>query len=177
MQLLGQRIEQLESIKKGTGIDVRLERLSAYGLRSLVDFDKYTALCMAEYLASDAKQNSHPKASFLSMASQTMRCYLDKDTKQFRAYFLALFVEKEYTQVLDRISKVDKSLPEDRTSSQFPPGRSSGGPLRPSAVICDFHGIPGHTSLRCFRRMSNQRAVTGRFSPYSRAPHGRTSFQ
>ena len=80
-----------------------------YGLQSLVDFDKCTALSV-EYLASDAKQNSHPKASFLSMASQTMRGYLDKDPKQFRAYFLALFAEKEYTRVLDRISKVDKSL-------------------------------------------------------------------
>ena len=54
--------------------------------------------------------HSHPKASFLSIASQTMRGYLDKDPKQFRAYFLALFAEKEYTRVLDRISKVDKSL-------------------------------------------------------------------
>jgi len=26
-----------------------------------VDFDKYTALSMAESLASDAKQNSHPR--------------------------------------------------------------------------------------------------------------------
>ena len=141
-----------------------------------MDFDKYTALSMAESLASDAKQNSHPKASFLSMASQMMRGYLDKDPKQFRAYFLALFEEKEYTRVLDRISKVDKSLLGDRTRSQFPPGRSSGGPLRSSAIICDFCGIPGHTSFRCFRRMSNQRAGRGRFSPYSRAPRGRDSF-
>ena len=148
-----------------------------YGLRSLVDFDKYTALSMAESLTSDAKQNSHPKASFFSIPFQTMRGYLDNDTKQFRVYFLDLFAEKEYTQVLDRISKVDKSLRADRTSSQFPPGCSTGGPLRSSAIICDFCGIPGHTSFRCFRRMSNQRASRGRFSPYSRAPHGRTSFQ
>ena len=177
MRLLRQRIEQLESMQKGTDIDVQLERLSAYGLRNLVDFDKSTALSMAETLASDAKQNSHPKASFLTMASQTMRGYLDKDPKKFRAYFLALFSEKEYTQVLHRISKVDKSLRGDRTSSQFPPGRSSGGPLRSSAVICDFCGIPGHTSFRCFRRMSIQRVGRGRFSPYSRAPCGRASFQ
>ena len=83
MQLLRQRIEQLENIQKGTDIDVHLERLSAYGLRNLGDLDKYTALSMAESLASDARQNSHPKASFLSMASQTMRDYLVKDPKQF----------------------------------------------------------------------------------------------
>jgi len=92
-------------------------------MRNFVDFDKYTALSMAESLASDAKQHSHPKASFLSMAPQTMRGCLDKDPKQFRVYFLALFAEKEYTQVLDRVSKVDKYLRGDRTSSQFPPGR------------------------------------------------------
>lgn len=44
------------------------------------------------------------------MASQMMHGYLDKDPKQFRMYFLALFAEKEYTQVLDHISQVDKSL-------------------------------------------------------------------
>ena len=110
MQLLRQRVEQLENIQKGTDTDVQLERLSAYSLRKMVDFDKYAALSMAESLASDAKQNSHPKASFLSIASQTMRGYLDKDPKQFRAYFLAFFAENEYTRVLDRISKVDKSL-------------------------------------------------------------------
>ena len=112
-----------------------------------------------------------------SMASQTMRGYLDENPKQFRAYFLALFAEKEYTQVLHGISKVDKSLRGDRTSSQFPPDRSSGGPLRSSAIICDFCGILGHTSFRCFRRMSIQRAGRGRFSPYSRALLGRASFQ
>ena len=52
-----------------------------------------------------------------------------------------------------------------------------GGPLRSSAIICDFCGIPGHTSFRCFRRMSIQRAGRGRFSPHSRAPRGRGSFQ
>ena len=124
MRLLRQCNEQLESMQKGTDIDVQLERLSTYCMQNLVDFDKYTALSTAESLASDAKQHSHPKASFLYMASQIMRGYLNKDPKQFRAYFLALFAEKEYTQVPDRISKVDKSLRGDRTSSQFPPGRS-----------------------------------------------------
>ena len=61
------------------------------------------------FCASNAKQHSDPKAYFLSMASQTMRGYLDKDPKLFLAYFLALFAEKEYAQVLDRMSKVDVS--------------------------------------------------------------------
>ena len=37
-------------MQKGIDIDVQLERLSAYGLRGLVDFDKYTALSIAESL-------------------------------------------------------------------------------------------------------------------------------
>ena len=105
---------------------------------------------MAESLASDAKQQSHSKASFLSMASQTMRGYLDKDRQQFRAYFLALFAEKQYTRVLDRILKVDKSLCGDRTGSQFPPGRSYEGPLTSSAIICDFCVFRATLRLRAF---------------------------
>ena len=129
------------------------------------------------FCAGDANQHIHPKASFLSLASQTMRGYLDKDPKQFLAYFLALFAEKEYAQVLDRMSKVDKSLRGDRSSSQFPPGRSSGGPLRSSAITGDFCNIPGHSSPWCFRRMSHQRAGRDRFAFYPRPPRGRASFQ
>lgn len=69
MRLLRQHIEQLESMQKGTDIDVQLERLFVYGMRNLLDFVKYTALSMAESLVSDTKQHSHPKASFLSMAT------------------------------------------------------------------------------------------------------------
>ena len=38
-----------------------------------------------------------------------------------------------------------------------------GGPLRSSAITCDFCGIPGHISPRCFRCMSHQRAGRDRF--------------
>lgn len=116
-------------MQKGTDIDVQLERLSAYRMRGgtwwiSINIPPFLWL---SFCAGDAKQHIHPKASFLSLATQTMRGYLDKDPKQFVAYFLALFAEKEYAQVLDRMSKVDKSLRGDRSSSQFPPGRSSGG--------------------------------------------------
>ena len=156
----------------GTEIDVQLERLSAYRMRGgtwwiSINIPPFLWL---SFCAGDAKQHIHPKASFLSLASQTMRGYLDKDPKQFLAYFLALFAEKEYAQVLDRMSKLDKSLRGDRSSSQFPPGRSSGGLLISSAIICDFCGIPGHTSHRCFRRMSHQRAGRDRFALYPRPP-------
>ena len=100
MAPLRQRIEQLENQQKGADIDTQIERLSSYGVRNLVDFDKYSALSMAESLASDAKQLNHAKASFLAVASQTLRGCLDKPAKQFQAYSLSLFPEKDYTQPL-----------------------------------------------------------------------------
>ena len=65
---------------------------------------------MAESLASDVKQHNHPKASFLAVASHTLRGHLQKPTKLFQAYSLASFADKEYSQILDHISKVDKSF-------------------------------------------------------------------
>ena len=55
MRLLRERIEQMESMQKGTDIDVQFERLSEYNMRNLVDFDKYTALSMAEFLSEGCK--------------------------------------------------------------------------------------------------------------------------
>ena len=113
IQQLRKRIELLESQQKGD-VEGQITRLSTYGHRNVADFDNYTALSLAESLASQAKQVNHSKASFLAVASQTLRSHLHKSDKVFQAYFIALFADKEYTQVLDRISKVDKSL-------QFPP--------------------------------------------------------
>lgn len=52
MAQLLQRIESLEGLSKGD-FDSQLARLSAYGLRSEADFDKYTALSMAESVARE----------------------------------------------------------------------------------------------------------------------------
>ena len=89
IQQLLKHIKILETHQKGD-IEAQIAPLSTYGQRHLSDFDKYTALSMAESLASDAKQVNHSKASFLAVVSQTLRSHLQKSNKVFQAYFLCL---------------------------------------------------------------------------------------
>jgi len=175
IQKLLKRIEILETHQKGD-IEAQIARLSTYGQRHLSDFDKYTALSMAESLASDAKQVNHSKASFLAVASQTLRSHLQKSSKVFQAYFLALFADKEYTQILDRISKVDKSFRSDPASRAYntpqePPGASSRGFMKSQRLICFYCDIAGHTANRCYRRIQPARSAN-RFTPYSTRGRG-----
>ena len=72
MDQLLKRIESLEGQSIGD-FDSQLARLSAYGLRSAADFDKYTALSMAESVAREAHRLSHEKVSFLDAAVQGLR--------------------------------------------------------------------------------------------------------
>ena len=65
------------------------------------DFDKYTAVSMAEAASMEALRINDPKASFLDAACQTLRAQLDKPTDKFQAYFLALFSDKDYTKLLE----------------------------------------------------------------------------
>ena len=173
MAQLRRRVETLESQQKASQVDAQIVRLSSYGLRHATDFDKYSVLSVAESLASDAKQHNHPKASFLAVASQTLRGHLQKLTKLFEAYFLALFVDKEYLQILDRISKVDKSFRAETTQRvakfQDTPGPSGRGSNRSRRVVCYYCGLPGHAAPRCFRRLQ----PGSRFSPYSMPWRGR----
>ena len=174
MAQLRRRLETLESQQRASDIDAQIDRLSSYGLRHATDFDKYPALSMAESLASNAKQHNHPKASFLAVAPTTLRGHLQKSTKLFQAYFLALFADKEYSQILDRISKVDKSFRAETTQRvanfQGMPGPSGRGSNRSRRVACLYCGLPGHTAPRCFRRLQ----PGSRFSPYSRPSRGRS---
>ena len=174
MAQLRRRVETLESQQKASDTDAQIVRLSSYGLRHATDFDKYSALSKAESLASDAKQHNHPKASLLAVASQTLRGHLQKPTKLFQAYFPALFANKEYSQIPDCISKVDKSFRADTTQRvanfQDMPGPSGRGSNRLRHVVCFYRGLPGHTAPRCFRRLQ----PGSRFSPYSRSSPGRS---
>ena len=45
-------------------------RLSKYGLRSQADFDKYTAVSMAEAASMEALRTNDPKASFLRLRAR-----------------------------------------------------------------------------------------------------------
>ena len=171
IQQLLKRIEILETHQKGD-IETQIAPLSTYGQRHLSDFDKYTALSMAESLASDAKQVNHSKASFLAIASQTLRSHLQKSNKVFQAYFLALFADKEYTQILDRISKVDKSLRSDPASrASNTPQDVPGASGRSQRLICFYCGIAGHTANRCYCRNQPARSANC-YTPYSTGGRG-----
>ena len=108
MDQLLKRIESLEGQSKGD-FDSQQVTLSAYGLRSAADFDKYTALSMAESVAQEAHRLSHEKASFLDAAVQGLRPRLQASTEKFQAYFLALFSDEDYPKMLDSLAKVDKA--------------------------------------------------------------------
>lgn len=153
-------------------MDTQIIGLSSYGLRHLSDFDKYTALSMAESLADDARHKHHSKAAFLSAAVQTLRTHLAKSTQLFQAYFLALFADKDYTKVLDSIAKVDKSLRSESTRPQ-----RNSPTTRYRAVVCYECGRPGHTAPRCYlRRNPPPGSLRGnRPFPYQRPSRGRPS--
>lgn len=136
-------------------------------MRSAADFDKYTAVSMAEAASMEAHRINDPKASFLDSARQTLRAQLDKPTDKFQAYFLALFNDKDYTKVLECIAKVDKTFRSNAsaTSSNAPSARSP----RSSRVACFHCGIPGHVASMCFRR--RQQGYQSRFGSGSRFFH------
>ena len=50
MRLLSPAYRAVGECAKGTDIFVQLERLAAYRMQNLVDFDKYTGLSMAVFL-------------------------------------------------------------------------------------------------------------------------------
>jgi hypothetical protein len=107
--LLQQRVAALEAVNK-PDIESRLAGLSSYALGHTVDFDKYTALSMAEDIGRLAHLHQHGKAAFLDVATQALRSCIDKSQDHFPAYFLALFSDKNYTKILDSIAKVDKAF-------------------------------------------------------------------
>ena len=129
MDQLLTRIAALEGQSKGD-FSSQLAKLSAYGLRSEADFDKYTALSMAESVAREAHRLSHEKASFLDAAVQGLCPRLQAPTDKFQAYFLALFSDKDYAKVLDSLAKVDKVL------KRSPPASSQA---QPSQAIPQGH--------------------------------------
>ncbi|CAB4035929.1 LIGHT-DEPENDENT SHORT HYPOCOTYLS 6 [Paramuricea clavata] len=156
-------------------IKSRLAGLSCYALRHTVDFDKYTALSMAEDIGRLARLHQHDKAAFLDVATHTLHSYLDKSQDHFCAYFLALFPDKNY-KILDPIAKVDKAF-EAPSSGNRPVFWPVATPCRDTTfqlqnVVCFYCGVPGHMSPRCFWKM--RQASNCRFTPYrnQRLPPG-----
>lgn len=166
MDQLLRRIEYLEGQSKGDFVS-QLAKLSAYGLRSQADFDKYTALSMAESAAQEVHQLSHDKASFLDAAIQGLRPRLQVSTDKFQTYFLALFSDKDYAKVLNSLAKVDKAHKKTAPAPTQASTQLARPPTRPNRVRCYYCGIPGHMAANCFRRPQR-----GRYTPYTK-PLGR----
>ena len=91
-------------------VPVRLSRITQYGFRREEDFDKYDALAMAEQLATAAKLSGHEKAPTFDAIACTLGEKLPVSKKQFKAYFVALLADKEYSKVLEAVVKVDTSF-------------------------------------------------------------------
>lgn len=153
---LTQRIKSLEYASSQTIPDVKglLHKITNYGFRRPEDFDKYEALALAEQLATASRLSADQKASTYDAIASTLREKLSCSTKQFKAYYVALLADKEYSKVLDTVAKVDKTF-----KGQTTPANQRSGPSRfpPRCYEC---GVTGHIASRCYRR-SNR--------PYSRS--------
>ncbi|KAJ7359066.1 hypothetical protein OS493_019978 [Desmophyllum pertusum] len=153
-----QRIQALES-QQQTSVENGLSGLAAYGLRRKPD--------LTEDIVVVAHNSKHEKAAFLSAATKALRERLDKPLEQFQAYFLALLSDKDYSKVLDSISKVDKSLRLAASPMASPSTSPSMRSFQNNRLVCNFCGTPGHTARFCFKK--NDRSGRARFSPYQRS--------
>lgn len=133
-------------------------------MRRPEDFDKYDALALAERLLQVAQAKSHPKVASYDIILGTLREKMQVPREQFKAYFLALLAEKEYSGILDSISKVDKLFKKkdqgNQSKSRPAPGNFGTSTSRLTCWSC---GQPGHRASQCYRR-------NNRWQPYRRQP-------
>ena len=154
-----ERIRFLENAQ-GTSVHALISRITNYAGRRLEDFDKYEALRLAEELVSVAKTTSDTKAASYDIIATTLREKIHVPKEQFKAFFLALLADKEYTRIFDTIAKVEKSF--RRPTPYF--RAQARGNLRSSSyprVTCYRCGTPGHKSTQCWKRVPAAR----NFSP------------
>lgn len=138
------RLKALEDLNR-TSVDVLLRKTNASALNSGSDFDKYVAMQLAEEPVTCASNAHYKKFPYHSVALQEIRQCLHKPKDQFKAYFLALFSNHDYEQVLESLAKVDKSFLEPRST------------MRGSATLTCFGcGQIGHNMNHCW------------FQPYAR---------
>ena len=99
-----------------------------------------------------AKTTDDTKAASYDIIAITLREKIHVPREQFKAYFLALLADKEFTRIFDTISKVDKSFkrpaPYFRTQAK---GNQRFLPSNPR-VTCYRYGTPGHKSTQCWKR-------------------------
>ena len=150
-----ERIKFLENAQ-GTSIQALKNRITHYGSRRLEDFDKYEALRLAEELVSVTKTTGDDKAASFDIIAATLREKIHVPKEQFKAYFLALLADKEFTRIFDTISKVDKSFRRPSPYSR-PQARGSQRFSSHPRVTCYRCGTPGHKSTQCFKRSPTTR--------------------
>ena len=137
-------------------------------MRHDLDFDKYEALRLAEQLAAIARSSNHAKASFYDLAASSLRERLSVQDGHFKAYFLALLAEKDYSTVLESLAKVEKSLSRrdnaaTRLRRSFPYARPVSN-QRPNNIRCFYCGMAGHRVAQCYQK---QRDMASSKSPQS----------
>ena len=110
------RIKALEESNQPS-VESIIQKIHTLATKDYIDFDKYYALAQA--LTYCAQDTHHKSAGFYRAALQEICIHMGLSTKEFKAFFIALFADKEYTKVLESVAKVEKSL---RTPS---PARTS----------------------------------------------------
>ena len=79
-------------------------------LQSQVAFYFYGYCYHLFQLVSVAKTTSDTKAASYNIIATTLREKIHVPKEQFKAYFLALLADKEYTRIFDTIAKVERSF-------------------------------------------------------------------
>lgn len=137
-----------------------MRRITNYASRRAEDFDKYEALRLAEELVSVAKTSGNIKSTSYEIIASTLREKLYVQTEQFKAYFLALLADKEFSRIIDTVSKIDKAFTRSspyQRGQQHRRGRSSSGSgYNQSRIVCFKCGTPGHKAPQCWRRPTNR---------------------
>ena len=86
-------------------------KVSSYGLRHDLDFDKYEALRLAEQLVSIARASNHEKASFYDLAVTLLQQRLSVPNSHFKAYFLSFSQERSMLRFWNRYPKWTSPFP------------------------------------------------------------------
>ena len=108
-------------------MDSIIQKIHALATKDHIDFDKYEALSLAQALTYCAQDTHHKSAGFYRAALQEIRTRLDRPQMEFKAFFINLFADKEYTKVLEYVTKVEKALrvpfPTKTSLTRNPPPR------------------------------------------------------
>ena len=166
LEALKARIKAIEDQGQTTVASI-LGRINKLAIRPPADFDKYEALSLAQELVRVATIENHGKAAVYGASLEEIHSRLERPAPQFKAYFLALFADKGFANIIQSLAKVDKALGSaPHTTSRRQPNYSGGANRQ---VVCYRCGRPGHFANRCYARQF-QPNRSPRFAPYQRFP-------